>query len=234
MKWKENKFQFLIYFFTNWYIYKLDLSNLYVVCDTVTLCITGCNLFKPCDNTFCRTFYLFTLHASFQTICGNYFEKCLQLAGRILTTFVVTIISMEIFTLCCSFKQKRNEMNEVLGHPCAQICSTGPGESPEDGEMNEMTLPSRHRIRNSSPGCLRPSTLPLPHGGSPQYWIFTSERGRNILFLWNLKARVVFAPATFQAGSFNNCTRGLALHSNRLVAFILIEVPCVDYSNNLR
>ena len=24
-------------------------------------------------------------------------------------------------------------------------------ESPEDGEMNEMTLPSRHRTRNSNP-----------------------------------------------------------------------------------
>ena len=28
-----------------------------------------------------------------------------------------------------------------------------------------------HRIRNSSPGGLRPSTLPLGHGGSPQYWL---------------------------------------------------------------
>ena len=36
----------------------------------------------------------------------------------------------------------------------------------EDGETNEMTLPSRHKIRNSSPGGLRPSTLPLGHGGS--------------------------------------------------------------------
>ena len=34
-----------------------------------------------------------------------------------------------------------------------------------------MTLPSRHRTRNSSPGGLRPSTLPLGHGGSPQYWL---------------------------------------------------------------
>ena len=33
--------------------------------------------------------------------------------------------------------------------------------------MIEMTLSSRHRIRNSSPGGLRPSTLPLGHGGSP-------------------------------------------------------------------
>ena len=46
-----------------------------------------------------------------------------------------------------------------------------PGEPPEDGEMIEMTLSSRHRIRNSSPGGLRPSTLPLGHGGSPQYWL---------------------------------------------------------------
>ena len=36
---------------------------------------------------------------------------------------------------------------------------------------NEMTLSSRHRIRNWSPGGLRPSTLPLGHGGSPQYWL---------------------------------------------------------------
>ena len=34
--------------------------------------------------------------------------------------------------------------------------------------MIEMTLSSRHRIRNSSPGGLRPSTLPLGHGGSPE------------------------------------------------------------------
>ena len=34
-----------------------------------------------------------------------------------------------------------------------------------------MTLSSRHRIRNSSPDGLRPSTLPLGHGGSPQYWL---------------------------------------------------------------
>ena len=37
--------------------------------------------------------------------------------------------------------------------------------------MIEMTLPSRHRILNSIPGGLRPSTLPLGHGGSPQYWL---------------------------------------------------------------
>ena len=35
--------------------------------------------------------------------------------------------------------------------------------------MIEMTLSSRHRIRNSNPGGLRPSTLPLGHRGPPQY-----------------------------------------------------------------
>ena len=34
-----------------------------------------------------------------------------------------------------------------------------------------MTLSSRHRVRNSSPGGLRPSTLLLGHAGSPQYWL---------------------------------------------------------------
>ena len=37
-----------------------------------------------------------------------------------------------------------------------------------------MTLPSRHRIRYSSTDGLRPSSF-LGHGGSPQYWFFTSE-----------------------------------------------------------
>ena len=44
----------------------------------------------------------------------------------------------------------------------------GPGEPPEDGEINEMALPLRHRIRNSRPGGLRPSTLPHGYGGSNQ------------------------------------------------------------------
>ena len=38
----------------------------------------------------------------------------------------------------------------VLGHLCAHVGSTGPGKPSEDGEMNEMTLPSRYIIRNSS------------------------------------------------------------------------------------
>ena len=41
------------------------------------------------------------------------------------------------------------------------------GEPSDDGEMIEMTLPSRHGIRNLNPGSLRQRTLPLGHGGTP-------------------------------------------------------------------
>ena len=117
----------------------------------------------------------------------------------------------------------KHEMNGVIGHRYAHVGFTGPGEPPEEGEINEMTLPSRHRTRNSSPGGLRPSTLPLGHRGSPQYWIFTSEGEGNILFLWNLKleARAGFEPRspTFQAGSFNHYTRVSALTSHWNIYF---------------
>ena len=42
--------------------------------------------------------------------------------------------------------------------------------------MNEMALPTRHRIQNSSPGALRLSTLPLVHGGSYKIHFFANER----------------------------------------------------------
>ena len=42
--------------------------------------------------------------------------------------------------------------------------------------MNEMTLLSRHRILNNSPGGLRPSTIPLVCWGSPQYLRLVTPR----------------------------------------------------------
>ena len=57
--------------------------------------------------------------------------------------------------------------------------------------MIEMTLSSRHRIRNSSPGGLRPSTLPLGHGGSPQYVVCH----RNIGYCMPLNIIYVLLPA---------------------------------------
>ena len=73
--------------------------------------------------------------------------------------------------------------------------------------VDEMTLPSRHRIRNSCHDGLRPSTLPLGHGGSPQYWIFTREREETFCFFENWIPERVTSPRspTFQAGSFNHC-----------------------------
>ena len=44
---------------------------------------------------------------------------------------------------------------------------TGQEKPPENCEMNEMTMPFRHRIRNSNPDGLRLSPLPIGYGGSP-------------------------------------------------------------------
>ena len=73
----------------------------------------------------------------------------------------------------------------VCVHLCSHIGYTGPGEPPEDCEMSEMTLSSRHRIRNSSPGGLRPSTLPFGHGGSPQYWLSHVDGEETALYMHN-------------------------------------------------
>ena len=84
--------------------------------------------------------------------------------------------------------RQKNEMNRALGHLCAHIGYTGPGEPPDDGEMIEMTLSSRHRIRNSSPGGLRPSTLPLteaPHNTDFHTWMGKKQ----FLFLSNRRDR---------------------------------------------
>ena len=37
-------------------------------------------------------------------------------------------------------------MDGAVGHCCAHIGYTGQGETSEDGEMNEMALPSRLKI----------------------------------------------------------------------------------------
>ena len=52
-------------------------------------------------------------------------------------------------------------MKGGLGHFYTHIWLNWAREPPKDGEMNKMTLPYRHRMRNSSPGGLKPSTLPL-------------------------------------------------------------------------
>ena len=64
--------------------------------------------------------------------------------------------------------------------------------------MNEMTLPSRHKIRNSRPGGLRPSTLPLGYGGR---YLSVTEAPHNIdLYEWAGKKHFVSLKPEVQIG----------------------------------
>ena len=66
--------------------------------------------------------------------------------------------------------------------------------------MIEMTLSSRHRIRNSNPGGLRPSTLPLGHGGR---YLSVTEAPHNTNFhTWMGKKHFCF----FQTAETGNRT----------------------------
>ena len=82
--------------------------------------------------------------------------------------------------------------------------------------MNEMTLPSRHRLRNSCHDSLRPSTLPhniesLRVTGEEIFYFSGTLRPE-----WGSNPR----SPTFQAGSFNHCTRTPAYQSVGLVQLI--------------
>ena len=76
----------------------------------------------------------------------------------------------------------------------------------------------RHKIWNSCPGALRSSTLRLGYGGSPHYWIFTSERGRNFYFFgtWMPERGTNPRSLTFQADSITAapCLPGLQMKWN--------------------
>ena len=90
----------------------------------------------------------------------------------------------------------KNEIIRALGHVCAHIGKIGPGESPEDGEM---TLPSRRRIRNSSPGdglrraehgrrIIRDAPFDICGGGGARVFVacklFFLPPRENNLFFW--------------------------------------------------
>ena len=81
-----------------------------------------------------------------------------------------------------------------------------------DKENGEMTLPSRHRIRNSNPDGLRPSTLPLGHGGSHNIESirFNGEETFCFFEIWGPEWGSNPRSPIFQAGSFNHCTRAPA------------------------
>ena len=65
---------------------------------------------------------------------------------------------------CCAVC---NLHSRSLGHICIHTGSTAQGQHPEDGEIiSQRTLPYTPRIRTSSPGGLRQSTLPVGRRGS--------------------------------------------------------------------
>ena len=69
--------------------------------------------------------------------------------------------------------------------------------------------------------CLRPSTLPLGHGGSPQYRIFTSERGRKFCFFetrYHLERGMNPQSPTFQPGRLTLSSLTLYCHLHPLQA----------------
>ena len=102
---------------------------------------------------------------------------------------------------------------------------------------DEMTLPSRHRIINSRPGGLRPSTLPLGHGGSSNIESSRMSGEETSCFFetwrpeWGLNPR----SPTFQAGSSNPCTRAPILEGPRQVPTqthrIINPISPVDLGN---
>ena len=77
--------------------------------------------------------------------------------------------------------------------------------------MIEMTLSSRHRIRNSNPGGLRPSTLPLGHGGSHNTNFHTWMGKKHFLFLSNCRDR---EPNPVKSSGANHYPRAPALFPN--------------------
>ena len=70
------------------------------------------------------------------------------------------------------------------------------------------------------------SSLLLGHGSTPQYYIFTSEQERNMLFVSNLNAKAGLEPAIsdFLSRQLYHCTRAPALASLSNTA---IFSPCL-------
>ena len=102
---------------------------------------------------------------------------------------------------------------------------TGQEKPPENCEMNEMTLPFRHRIRNSNPDGLRLSPLPLGYGSLPNIEFLRVSREETFCFFetwmpeWGSNPR----SPTFLTGSFNHYTRVVvARHNFKWVKHLII------------
>ena len=93
-----------------------------------------------------------------------------------------------------------------------------------------MTLSSRHRIRNSSPGGLRPSTPPLGHGGSPPYWVLHVDGEETYLFLSNRWDR----ESSYELSGANHYPRAPPrIHLKKYAEFSNLAILCTpDISLN--
>ena len=130
-----------------------------------------------------------------------------------------SLISRQICDLCPRLFLHKWKRNEWSFRPFLCTCRLNWARRTSWGWWDEWD-DTALQTQNS----LRPGTLPLGHGGSPQYWIFTGERGTNILFFWNLNARAGSNPRspTFQTGSFNHCTRAAALLCTQYVRELVL------------
>ena len=95
-------------------------------------------------------------------------------------------------------------MNGVLGHLCAHLGWTGPGEPPEDDEMNKMT---RYLSTKEAPYNIES----LRANGEETFWLFDICRPE-----LGLNSR----SSTFQAGSFSHCTRVSVMKINIFKPFV--------------
>ena len=80
--------------------------------------------------------------------------------------------------------------------------------------MGEMTLPSKHRIRNLNPGNLRPSTLPLGHGGSLQYEFYELMGKKHFCFFQTAEIGGRTPNSSVKGSDSNNHLRAPHLASN--------------------
>ena len=95
-----------------------------------------------------------------------------------------------------------------------------------------MTLPPRHRTRNSNPGGLRPSTLPLGHGGSPQYWVLRLD-GEKHICLFQTAATGKQTPNVKGSGA-NHYPRAPALMAHNVLLWrILTHKQCSTHLKSI-
>ena len=169
-------------------------------------------LYKMLYKYFVFTGIILHLYSQQQTVTWTMCTRCRQYQAqslikhwqtvRVFTQAALYVLFSTHFEEYVTFQMLANKMSGVLGHLRAQRGETGPGP-PEDGKMNEMTLPSRHRTRT------------LAVWGRARYFSVTDAPHILNLYEWAVKNHFVTLKLecntrspSFQAGNFNHGTRG--------------------------